>query len=288
MTRAKPLTGPQTHVTTGALNRPGFGTYLGLGILALFAIFPVLYVLLLSLQTAREASSLPPTLLPASPQISNFGAIAERIPLVKLFFNSLVYSSSTTLLLVIISTMAAYALVKLKIPGHQLLTSLFVASILFPPEVRAIPLYTMIASWNWVDTWAGLVLPLVATGFGLFFMRQFMLTIPDSVLEAARMDGAGEIQVFLRMVMPMSVPGMATLTLFNFVFRWNDYMWPLVVTRSQWTTLPLGVLVFKTSENLVPWNLVAAAAVITLTPVLVLFVALRRQIMDGVALQAGK
>ena len=154
--------------------------------------------------------------------------------------------------------------------------------------MRAIPLYTMIASWNWVDTWAGLVLPLVATGFGLFFMRQFMLTIPDSVLEAARMDGAGEIQVFLRMVMPMSVPGMATLTLFNFVFRWNDYMWPLVVTRSQWTTLPLGVLVFKTSENLVPWNLVAAAAVITLTPVLVLFVALRRQIMDGVALQAGK
>lgn len=278
-------------MNTGArrsLKSRNIGAYLGLGSLSLFAVFPVLYVLLLSLQTAHESSSIPPTLVPASPQVNNFAEVASRIDLGKYFFNSLLYATSTTLLLVLISTMAAYALTKLKIPGYQLITSLFVASILFPPEVRAIPLYTMIAAWGWVDSWAGLALPLVATGFGLFFMRQYLLTIPDAVLEAARMDGASEWQVFFRMVVPMSLPGMATLTLFNFLFRWNDYLWPLVVTRSEWTTLPIGVLIFKTSENFVPWNLIAAAAVVTLAPVLVLFIALRKQIMDGVALQAGK
>ena len=147
MARSQPV---PTSTTEGAkrksLKSRNIGTYLGLGLLSLFAVFPVIYVLLLSLQTSSESSSIPPTLIPATPQFGNFSTVAERIDLGKYFFNSLIYATSTTLLLVLISTMAAYALTKLKIPGYQLITSLFVASILFPPEVRAIPLYTMIAA----------------------------------------------------------------------------------------------------------------------------------------------
>jgi multiple sugar transport system permease protein len=160
--------------------------------------------------------------------------------------------------------------------------------ILIPPAVRTIPLYTMVARMGLVDTWGGLSLPLMATGFALFFMHQYMLTIPDTIVEAARIDGCSEPDILLRIVVPLAMPAIITLMLYNFLFRWNGYLWPLVVTRENWTTLPVGVSVFKSSEQLISWNLIAAAAVITLIPVLLLFVTLGGRIIKGLALQASK
>ncbi len=262
--------------------------HVGLGLLSLVVVFPLVYVVLLSFQTIQEASSIPPTLIPADVDFENYARVFERLDVVGLFTNSAIYTVSTTLMVLVTSTLAAYATTKIRMPGRRLVLALFVGSILVPPAVRTIPLYTMIAGWGWVDTWAGLALPLTATGFGLFFMNQFMLTIPDEVVEAARIDGAGELTIVGRVVVPLALPGIAVLGLYNFMFRWNDYLWPLVVTRQEWQTLPVGVTLFKSSQQLITWNLIAAAAVVTLLPVMALFFALRERIMDGIAIQAGK
>lgn len=268
--------------------RPPMVAYLGLSLVALLSVLPVVYILSLSLQSFREASALPPTIVPARPQWQNFVEVTARVPIFDFFRNSLLYSLSTTALLIVTTTPAAYALTKLRIPGASLITALFVGSILVPPAVRTVPLYTMVAGWGWVDTWAGLALPVATTGFGLFFMRQYLLTLPDDVIEAARIDGASEVQILTRVIAPLALPGISTLALFNFIFRWNEYLWPLVVTREKWVTLPVGLAVFKSSEQLVTWNLIAAGAMITLLPVMILFFALRERIMEGIALQAGK
>ncbi len=260
----------------------------GLAILSLVILFPLVYVVLLSFQTIQEASSIPPTLIPARFDAENYARVFERLDVVGLFTNSTVYTLSTTAMVLVTSTLAAYATTKIRMPGRRLVLALFVGSILVPPAVRTIPLYTMIAGWGWVDTWAGLALPLTATGFGLFFMNQFMLTIPDEVVEAARIDGAGELTIVGRVIVPLALPGIAVLGLYNFMFRWNDYLWPLVVTRQDWQTLPVGVALFKSSQQLITWNLIAAAAVVTLLPVMALFFALRERIMEGIAIQAGK
>jgi multiple sugar transport system permease protein len=262
--------------------------YIGLTVFFLIAVFPVLYVLLLSLQTKHEASAIPPTIFPKAPQWSNFAQVAERIPIAAYFANSLIFATTTTLMVIVTAVMAAYATTKLNIPGRKFIVALFMGGILIPPAVRTIPLYTLIARLGWVDTWAGLSLPLMATGFALFFMHQYMLTIPDNIVEAARIDGCSEPQILARIIVPLAMPGILTLSLYNFLFRWNGYLWPLVVTRKNWTTLPVGIAVFKTSEQLITWNLIAAAAVVTLIPVLALFLALGGHIIKGLALQASK
>lgn len=262
--------------------------FIGLIVITLLSLFPVVYVVLLSLQTTKEAASIPPTIIPDVMQWVNFAKVADRIPVFSYFFNSFTYALTTTIMVLVTSVSAAYATTKLNIPGRKLIIALFMGGILIPPAVRTIPLYTMVARLGLVDTWAGLSLPLMATGFALFFMHQYMLTIPDDIVEAARIDGCNEPGILVRIITPLAMPAIITLMLYNFLFRWNGYLWPLIVTRKEWTTLPVGVSVFKTSEQLISWNLIAAAAVITLLPVLILFLTLGGRIIKGLALQASK
>lgn len=269
-------------------NKKKASAYFWLTLISIIALFPVIYVFLLSLQTNQEAASIPPTIFPASPQVENFSTVAGQIPLDKYFYNSLVFSLTTTIAVLFTSLFASYATTKLKMPGRELIISIFVGGILIPPAIRAIPLYTLIARMGLVDTWAGLSLPMMATGFGLFFMHQYMKSVPASVVEAARIDGCSEPRIVLQIIAPLAMPALVTLFIYNFLFRWNGYLWPLVVTRREWTTLPVGISVFKTSEQLITWNLVAAAAVVTLIPVIALFVAVGGRIVKGIAMQASK
>lgn len=262
--------------------------YLWLSAISMIALFPVVYVFLLALQTNAEAASIPPTIVPAAPQFSNFAVVAERIPLGRYFANSLIFAVTTTIAVLGTSLFAAYATTKLKMPGRELIVSFFVGGILIPPAIRAIPLYTLIARMNLVDTWAGLSLPMMATGFGLFFMHQYLKSVPASVVEAARIDGCSETRIVLQIIAPIAMPALVTLLVYNFLFRWNGYLWPLVVTRREWITLPVGISVFKTSEQLITWNLIAAAAVVTLIPVIALFAAVGGRIVKGIAMQASK
>ena len=268
--------------------RKKVGAYFWLIVFSLFSVFPVIYVFLLALQSNAEAAAIPPTIVPEVLRFENFQTVAERIPIGRYFYNSLMFALTTTIAVLLTSLFAAYATTKLRLPGRQLIISLFVGGVLIPPAIRAIPLYTMIARMDLVDTWAGLSLPMMATGFGLFFMHQFLKSVPDSVVEAARIDGCSEARIVLQIVGPLALPSLVTLFIYNFLFRWNGYLWPLVVTRRDWTTLPVGISVFKTSEQLITWNLIAAAAVVTLIPVLALFVSVGGRIVKGIAMQASK
>ncbi|KPJ84725.1 MAG: hypothetical protein AMS17_15730 [Spirochaetes bacterium DG_61] len=259
--------------------------HLTLLILALLMIFPFFYLFKLSLQSDEDVRQLPIKFLPSTLRFSNYVTVVHHYPILKQFLNTVIYSSTTTILTITTAALATYALAKLNLPGSRIIILFFIATIFLPPNMRAIPMYTMMAKWGWVDTWQGMILPLSATGFSIFFIYQFMITIPTELLDAARIDGASEAAIFWRIVLPIAKPALGTMALYNFLFRWRGYIWPLVMTRGSVTTLSVGLSAFKTGEHLIPWNLVGAAAMFLFLPSLFLFLGLRRYIMSAVTME---
>ena len=215
----------------------------------------------------------------------NYLRVLGKFPLLAQLMNTVIYSSSTTVLVVFTATLAAYSLAKLNLPGRTLLVVFFISSLLLPPDMRAVPMYTLIAQWGWADTWKGMIFPLSCTGFAIFFMYQYMITVPQDLLDAARIDGASEGAILARIVMPLSKTAIGTIGLYNFLFRWRDYVWPLVVTRGKVTTLAVGIGSLQTSEYLILWNLIGAGTMYLFIPSLILFLVLRRYIMRAVAIE---
>jgi len=253
--------------------------------LAFFTFFPFIYLLLLSLQTDVDIAKVPPAFFPSHLLFENYIRVLSRFPLLDQLLNTVIYASTTTLMVVLTASLAAYALAKLNLPGRTLLTIFFVSSLLLPPNIRAIPMYTLIARLGWADTWKGMILPLSCTGFAIFFLYQYMITIPQNLIDAARIDGASEGTILIRIITPLAKTAIGTIGLYNFLFRWRDYIWPLIVTRGKVTTLAVGIGALQTTEYLILWNLVAAGTMFLFIPSLLLFLGLRRYIMNAVAIE---
>ncbi len=250
---------------------------------------PFLYFISLSLQSDKEALSFPhPTILPRVIHFSNYSEAIQRAPLLRYLGNSFMYAILTTIGVILTASTAGYAITKLKFRGREFFTYIFIGTVLATPAVRAIPLYTVISRFGWVNTWQGLILPLTMTGFTLIFMRQFLVTIPNTVIEAARIDGASELRILLQIVLPLCKPALGTITIYNFLFRWNDFLWPLLVTSGDKATLTVGLASFKTSQQLVQWNIVAAACMFSLIPSFIMFMLLQRYILAGTKLTSLK
>lgn len=256
-----------------------------LALTALVTFFPFVYLLLLSLQTDADTMRTPRAFLPSAIMLINYLRVLDRFPLLVQLLNTVIYASTTTVLVALTATLAAYALAKLELPGRSFLVVFFISSLLLPPDMRAVPMYTLIARWGWANTWKGMILPLSCTGFAIFFMYQYMITIPQDLLDAARIDGASEGAILARIVTPLAKTAIGTIALYNFLFRWRDYVWPLVVTRGQVTTLAVGIGALQTSEYLILWNLVGAGTMYLFVPSLILFVVLRPYIMTAVAIE---
>lgn len=260
-------------------------------VLILFSVimgFPFFYLTSLSLQSDGESISIPPTIIPATLKFTNYLAALRRAPVGLYLRNSFIYAGLTTLGVLITASLAGYALTKLRFPGRNFLTVVFMFTILFPPAVRAVPLYLFVAKLGWSNTWQGLILPLTMTGFTIFFMRQYLVQMPDEPIEAARIDGASEFRIFTQIVIPLSRPALGTIALLNFIFRWNGFLWPLIVTRGNRVPLTVGLAAFQTSEEMVYWNIVASAAMFLVIPSLILFLLLQKYIIKGIALGAAK
>ena len=260
-------------------------------VLTLFSImmgFPFFYLVSLSLQSNSEAMSMPPTIVPAIPRFVNYMEALGRAPLLLYLRNSLIFAGLATLGVLITASLASYALTKLRFPGRYFWTLAFIFVILLPPAVRIVPLYTFIAKLGWKNTWQGLILPLTMTGFTVFFMRQYLVQIPSEPIEAARIDGASELRIFLQIVMPLCRPAIGTIALLNFIFRWNGFLWPLVVTHGENIPLTVGLASFQTSEEFAPWNIVAAAAMFLTVPSFLLFLLMQKYIIKGIAIGAAK
>lgn len=250
---------------------------------ALVALIPIVWLVLGSFKTPTELSARPPSLLPESWGLSNYTDALTRFDFTTYLFNSVVVTIAATTLTLVINSMAAYALAKYNFRGKNGLFLLTLATIMIPLQVILIPVYQVVASLGMVNTLWGLIIPAAATPTGVFILRQYMLSIPDELIEAARVDGAGEFRTFIQIVIPMCRPALAVVAILSIMWRWNDFLWPLVVAQSESVyTLPVALARF-TAEETVPFNLIIAMSVVTILPVIILFLFFQRQIVTGIA-----
>ena len=223
--------------------------------------------------------------------LSNFDTVAHNpdFPFLRFFFNSLVVATLCGTLVTLICTMGGYAFAKKEFVGKQLLFKLLLTSMLIPGMIYMIPQLTLVIQLGWINSWAGMVVPHLASVFGIFLMRQYIETIPDSLFEAARMDGANEAQILRHVVFPLSIPVMITLFLLTFLFQWSNFLWQLVVNTpdSPLRTLPVGLALFK-GQYSINWELMMAGACFSVLPIAVLFLAAQRFFIEGLTQGAVK
>lgn len=256
--------------------------------LTLLSLAPLLWMLSVSFMPAGGASRFPPPLLPDVPTLDNYRALFQRIGMGSYFLNSALVSSAITLLSLVINAMAGYAFAKLRFAGRERIFKALLAALVIPSQVTMLPLFLMLKEMGLVNSYAGVVIPGLASIFGIFLVRQYARSIPDELMEAARIDGAGEWRIFFRIVLPMLKPVLVTLAIFTFMGSWNDFMWPLIVLTDQThQTLPVA-LASLSREHIQDVEMMMAGAVLTVTPVLLLFLALQRYYIQGLLLGSVK
>jgi multiple sugar transport system permease protein len=250
---------------------------------------PFIWMVLGSFKTTGELRSVPPTWWPENPTLANYQDLFERQNFVRFFINSSVVALFVTAGNVIFCSMLGYALAKLHFPGKKILFAVVLATLMVPGVVTFMPLFVLVANMGLVNTHAGMILPFLAGAFGVFLMRQFIGGIPDELLDAARVDGAGEHYIFWRIVMPLCGPALATLTILTFLASWNSFLWPLVVATSQdMFTLPVAIAFLATGQTETNVALLMAGSVVVIMPVIVVFILLQRHFTQGIAMTGIK
>lgn len=261
--------------------RTGLGYVLKAAVLMVF-IFPFLWMISTSLQTLRETMSFPPTWIPASPQWGNFVEALKAGPFHIYFRNSVIVTGSIIILQFLVMIPAAYAFAKYRFPGQSLLFSLILLAFMIPGQVTFIPVYLMMAEWSLVKTLLPQIIPFVSNAFGIFLLRQYFKQIPEEIIEAARLDNAGELKIITKIMIPMSKPALATIGLFSFVSHWNDYFWPLVMTDSAAVRpLTLGIAMLRETEGISNWHIIMAGNVVLVVPILIVYLFCSRQIVKA-------
>ncbi len=255
---------------------------------AVFTLLPLLWMISASLMPAGEALALPLRWLPSRPTLEHYTALFQRLHLGRSFLNSLSLSLAITAVSLFCNAAAGYAFAKLRFKGRDRLFALLLATLVVPPQVGVLPLFLEIKALGLVNSRLGVLVAGIATVFGIFLVRQFALSIPDELLDAARVDGASEMRIFVSVVLPTLKPILVTLGVFTFLAAWNDFMWPLVVlTDEAKQTLPVA-LANLSGEHVQDTELMMAGAVITVLPVLLLFFALQKHYVEGILLGSVK
>lgn len=255
---------------------------------ALLTLFPLMWMVSASFMQRGEATTYPPHLVPHAPSFEQYRELFVRLRIGRAFFSSAVISIVTTLFSLLFNSMAGYAFARLRFRGRDRVFTLLLAALVIPAQVGMLPLFLLMKSLGLVNTYWGVIIPSLASVFGIFLIRQFMLSIPQELLEAARIDGAGEWRIYWSVVMPLARPILATLAIFTFMTTWNDFMWPLIVLSDQ-ALQPLPVALASLSREHVPDNeLMMAGAVVTVLPVIALFLALQRHYLQGLMLGSVK
>jgi multiple sugar transport system permease protein len=245
-------------------------------------LFPLLWMLSASFMTAGEATALPPHLVPHAATLDQYRQLFIRLNLGRAFFSSLVVASIVTVGCVLFSSMAGYAFAKLRFGGRERIFGILLIALIIPPQVGMLPLFLFMKQLHLVNTYWGAIIPSLATVFSIFLIRQFMLSVPQELLEAARLDGAGELRIYWSVVLPLARPILATLATFMFMSTWNDFMWPLIILSDQrHYTLPVAIANLV-GEHVQDVELMMASSVVTVLPVLLLFVVLQRYYIAGI------
>lgn len=251
-------------------------------------VFPLLWMVSVSLMPSGSSSVFPPPLWPDHPTLANYRELFAQQQIGRYFLNSLIVATGATLCSLVFNGLAGYAFAKLRFAGRQRLMKLLLAGLLIPAQVTMIPLFGMMKALGLVNTYAGAIVPAAAGIFGIFLVRQYALSIPDELIDAARIDGAGEFRIFRSIIAPLLVPILVTLGVFTFLGTWNDFMWPLIVLSDRdLQTLPVA-LAGMSREHVQDVEMTMAGSVVTVVPVLILFLALQRQYIRGILMGSVK
>jgi multiple sugar transport system permease protein len=261
------------------------GRYVLLVVLGLIFISPIAFMVSTSFKTRVEAAGVPPTWIPSAPTLDAYTSILDSAgtPVLRWFGNSMIAATANAVLVVATAALAAYPLARMSFRGKNIVFGLIIGTLFIPPVILVIPNYLIVGQLRWLDTLAAVIVPTAASAFGVFFLRQFFLSLPRELEEAAMLDGASILQVFTRVVLPLSRPALATLAVLAFLTNWNDFLWPVYVLFSpENQTLPAGLSTLQSANN-VRYDLIMAGAVIASAPALALYVFAQRFIIEGVS-----
>ena len=267
--------------------RPDWNSRITHGILlasVLVLAFPLYYAFVISTQSLGEVSSLPPKLLPSTSMIQNYADAWQRAKMGRMLVNSAVMALGIALGKIAISLLSAFAIVYFNFRGKQVVFWMIFVTLMLPVPVRIVSTFQVISVLGWVDTYWGLTVPLMASATGTFLFRQFFQTLPDSLAEAAQLDGAGPLRFLWSFVLPLSRANIAALFVILFVYGWNEYLWPLLITnRPEMRTAVIGIeaLVPRSGSQLPEWNVIMAAAMMVLLPPVAVIVFMQRWFVKG-------
>lgn len=257
---------------------------------ALFMSVPFLWMLLTSLKTYGESLQVPPVIFPGHPQWSNYLKVFERLPFIDYYVNTVLITLGKTAGQLLFSSLAAYAFARIAFPGRNLLFLIVLSVLMVPLPVFLIPRYLLIAKLEWLNTLTAIIVPGMASAFGTFLLRQFFMTLPKELDEAAMLDGCNHFQIFSRILLPLAKPGLIAFSIFSVLGSWNELLWPLIVIRTP-EKRPLSAGLATLQEQLdfmSDQTLMMAGATLAILPMIVLFIVLQRHFIEGIALTGSK
>jgi alpha-1,4-digalacturonate transport system permease protein len=267
----------------GRLKGANLFVWLILVVGALVVAFPLYWMFATAVRPKKEIFGGGLDLVPSTFVWSNFSDAWNKLPWDQFYINSLAIVAIAVPVTVFINLLAGYTFAKYKFPGRDILFLLMISTLMIPIQVIMVPEFLIVAKLGWVNTWWGVLVPRAAEAFGLFMVRQFMVSIPDELIEAARLDGAGEFTIFRRVVLPLSWPVIAVLSIFTFMWRWNDFAWPLVVLQNQSSyTVPLGLNLMK-GQYFTDWTGLMSMSLLSIIPIMLVFVVFQRYFIQGIA-----
>ena len=255
---------------------------------ACVTIAPFVWMISASLTPAGESSVFPPRFFPSETTFEHYYHLFARLNVGRYFLNSLILAVAVTLVSLLVNSMAGFAFAKFAFRGKRQIFTVLLASMIVPGQVTMLPVFLLLNKIGVLNSYFGVILPAMASVFGIFLVRQYLLSVPDSLIEAARIDGAGDFLIYRVIILPLALPVLLTLGLFTFMGTWNDFLWPLIVmTREEMHTLPVA-LAGLLGEHAQDAELMMAGSVVTIIPVLIVFLALQKYYLQGITIGALK
>ena len=278
----------QAERSSGSTRTPGW--LYGVMVVGLvLVVIPFVWMLVSSFKPEAEVRAVPPTWWPETVTLDNYTRLFTQLDFPRFFLNSAIVAVTVAVGNMIFCSMLGYALAKLDFPGKKAVFAVVLGTLMVPGVVTFVPLFVLTTNIGLTNTLPGMILPFLAGPFGVFLMRQFIASLPDELIQAARIDGAGELRIFFSIILPLCGPAVATLGVLTFLTSWNNFLWPLVVATSEDKyTLPVALALYAVGQNATKYGLLLAGAVVVVIPVLAVFLLLQRRIMQGIAMTGIK
>ena len=265
-------------------------SYVALALVTFLMIFPLIIVVIVSFTPNAVTQTWPPKIIPSAWTLDNYTGLFQRLPIGRELLNTIVFAGAVTIISVFFDSLAAYGLSRVDFKGRGILLAVLIATMMIPAMALLIPVYKLLGSMGLVNSYLGIIIPRMADVGGIFLLRQFFISIPKDLDNAARIDGAGEFRIFAQIILPNAVPAILTVGMFNFMGNWNDLLWPLIMTSKPETRTITAGLAMLTGHgsSVTPYGVVMAGALISALPLLIVFFFVQKRFVEGIAMTGMK